>query len=159
MKKTSRLLAACTLLAVSGCHREGDEVQPRRYDALALATGHWEWEKTVLGFSPLQTPTTVGFTRQLTFGADGRVAILHNQKQAKTADYTLSMGTLAGCGDAQLPVPIIAYEADAEIKTGVGGSRKAYTLSKSGAEQYLFLTYEYACVDGGAYETYRWVAE
>ena len=155
-------LLLSTLPLASGCHREADEVQPRSYDALALATGHWEWEKTTLGFSPQQTPATLGFTRQLTFGAAGQVVIQHGQKRVKTADYTLSMGNLLGCGDGPPAVPLITYEADAEVKTGLGGlgnSRKAYSISKSGLDQYLFLTYDYACVDGGAYETYRWVKE
>lgn len=152
------LLAALAGLTATSCHTTGDEVQPRSYDALALATGHWEWEKTTVGFSPQQTPATVGFTRQLVFGQDGRVSIQHDRKNAKTADYALSMGALAGCG-AAAPVPIITYDADAEVKTGFGGNRKNYTITKSGADQYLFLTYDYACVDGGAYETYRWVAE
>ena len=159
MNNPMRLVAALALLTATGCHSAGDEVQPRSYDALALATGHWEWEKTIVGFSPIQTPATVGFTRQLVFGEDGRLRIQHNRKSAKTADYTLSMGTVAGCGDAQPPVPLIVYEADPEIRTGLGGNRKAYVLSKVGATQYLFLTYDYACVDGGAYETYHWVAE
>lgn len=158
----SRLLLSAALLAtaqlVAGCQHDAD-VRPSHYDELALATGHWEWERTTLGFSPQQTPSTIGFTRQLTFGADGRVVIEHSQQPVKTADYTLSMGTLAGCGNAQPPVPLITYEADAEVKTGLGGGKKAYTISKSGPDQYLFLTYDYACVDGGAYETYRWVAE
>ncbi|MEJ7666499.1 MAG: hypothetical protein WKG07_46760 [Hymenobacter sp.] len=142
----------------SGCQHK-DDPQPASYDELALDTGHWEWENTTLGFSPLQTPATIGFTRQLTFKTGGQVVIQHSQKRVKTTDYALSMGALLGCGDAQQPVPIITYEADAEVKVGLGGSRKAYTVSKSGVDQYLFLTYDYACVDGGAYETYHWVKE
>lgn len=142
----------------SGCQHK-DDPQPTSYDELALETGHWEWETTTVGFSPQQTPATVGFTRQLTFGADGQVVIQHSQQQVKTTAYTLSMGTLLGCGEAQPPVPLITYEADAEVKVGSGGSRKAYNVSKSGVNQYLFLTYDYACVDGGAYETYHWVKE
>ena len=122
MKKATLLVAVLALLSGTGCHSIGDEVQPRSYDALALEPGHWEWEKTAVGFNPLQTPTTVGFTRQLVFGSDGRVQIQHNRKSVKAATYTLSMGTLAGCGDAQPAVPIIAYDADAEVKTGIGGN-------------------------------------
>ncbi len=158
----NRLLRYAALLAtmqlVASCQHDAD-IRPANYDELALDTGHWEWEKTTLGFSPQQTPATVGFTRQLTFGADGQVTIQHSQQRVKTAAYTLSMGTLLGCGDAQRPVPLITYEADAKIKTGFSGNRKAYNISKSGVDQYLFLTYDYACVDGGAYETYHWVAE
>jgi hypothetical protein len=159
MKNATLLVATLALISVTGCQSIGDEVEPRSYDALTLETGHWEWEKTAIGFGPLQTPATVGFTRQLVFGSDGRVLIQHNHERAKTSSYTLSMGTLAGCGEAQPAVPIIAYDTDAEVKTGMGGNRKAYTISKSGVDQYLFLTYDYACVDGGAYETYHWVAE
>jgi hypothetical protein len=150
MKNATLLVAALALLSVTGCQSIGDEVQPRNYDALALENGHWEWEKTIIGFSPVQTPVTVGFTRQLVFESDGHVSIQHNRKRAKTPGYTLSMGTLAGCGAAQPAVPIIAYDNDPEVKTGMGGNRKAYTVSKSGVDQYLFLTYDYACVDGGA---------
>lgn len=156
----NRLLLFASLLLTAqlatSCQDEAD-IRPASYDELAMGTGHWEWEKTTLGFSPLQTPATVGFTRQLTFGTDGRVAIQHSQQLVKTADYVLSMGALAGCGNAP-PVPLIAYEADAEVKTGSGSNRRAYTISKSGVDQYLYLAYDYACVDGGAYETYHWVA-
>ena len=54
------------------------------------------------------------------------------------------------------PVPIITYETEADIHSG---NRKAYLVSKSGSEQRLSITCDYACVDGGAYESYHWVKE
>ena len=154
MKKATLLLAMLALLSATGCQR-ADDVQPRSYDALALDTGHWEWESTTVGFGSHQTPSTVGFTRQLVFTTEGKVVIKHNKQFDKRTDYQLAMGTLAGCGDMQ-PVPIITYETEADIHSG---NRKAYLVSKSGSEQRLSITCDYACVDGGAYESYHWVKE
>lgn len=156
MKKATLLLVTLTLFSAAGCQRTDDEVQPRSYDALALETGHWEWESTTVGFSSHQTPASVGFTRQLVFTADGKVLIQHDNRLNKTVEYQLSMGTLAGCGASQPAVPIITYTTESDIKSG---DRKAYSITKSGTGQRLAITCDYACIDGGAYESYHWVAE
>jgi len=154
MKKALLLLLTSALLSATGCQRKDDEVQPSSYDALALETGHWEWEST--GYSRQQrTPSTEGFTRQLVFGADGQVVIQHDGKLNKKTAYTLSMGTLANCSTSAT-VPIITYETDSDLPNN---DRKTYSITKSPTGQSLTLTGENACIDTGAFETYHWVKE
>ncbi|MGI4864877.1 MAG: hypothetical protein ACRYFZ_13215 [Janthinobacterium lividum] len=154
MRKLVPLLAL-TLLSAGACQRRGDEVQPRNYDALALETGHWEWESTGY-FRQQHTPATEGYTRQLVFSSDGNVLIQHDGKLNKKRPYTLSMGTLPSCGASQTVLPIITYETDSDLPNN---DRKTYTITKSPTSQSLALAGEGACVDAGAYETYRWVKE
>ncbi|RZK11416.1 MAG: hypothetical protein EOO56_29005 [Hymenobacter sp.] len=155
MPKNFSLLLALALLSAAGCQRRGDDVQPNNYDALALETGHWEWEYTGY-FRQKRTPETEGFTRQLVFSADGSVLIQHDHKLNKKRPYALSMGDLPRCGSSKNTVPIISYETDSDLPNN---DRKTYTITKTPTGQSLSLTGEDACVDGGAYETYRWVAE
>jgi hypothetical protein len=155
MKKLVPLFAL-TLFLAAGCQRRGDDVQPRNYDALALETGHWEWETTSAMSLGRRTPTTEGFTRQLVFGSDGNVMIQHDGKLNKKRPYTLSMGRLPRCGGSQPAVPVITYETDSDLPNN---DRKMYSITKTPTGQSLWLTGEDACVDGGAFETYRWVRE
>ena len=155
MQKPLLLLVTITLLSAAGCQRRGDNVQPRSYDALALETGHWEWESTGY-FRQQRTPATEGYTRQLVFGSDGSVLIQHDSKLNKKRPYTLSMGPLASCGTSQTAVPIITYETDSDLPNN---DRKTYTITKSPTGQSLTLVGEGACVDAGAFESYRWVKE
>ena len=151
-----RLLMApllATLLLATGCQKEA-AVRPRSYDALALETGHWEWESTIYQ-SGRQTPATVGFTRQLVFTAGGQVVITHDQQPNKTTPYALAMGSLPACGSAA-SVPIITYETDSDL---ANNDRKTYQITKTSGSQQLSLVGEAACVDGGAYELYNWVKE
>jgi hypothetical protein len=154
MKNATLLVAAFALLSVTGCQSIGDEVQPRNYDALALETGHWEWDASTLGWAGRRTPTSMGFTRQLVFSADGKVLIQHDGKLNKRTSYQLSMGDLQECSIKQ--VPIITFETDSDVPNN---DRKTYSITKSIEGQQLTLVGEDACVDGGAYETYHWVAE
>ena len=155
MPKNFSLLLALALLSAAGCQRRGDDVQPNNYDALALETGHWEWESTSY-FRQQRTPATEGYTRQLVFTADGNVLIQHDHKLNKKRAYTLSMGPLPSCGTPQAAVPIITYETDSDLPNN---DRKTYSIIKSPTGQSLTLVGEAACVDGGAYEAYRWVKE
>jgi hypothetical protein len=155
MKNATLLVAALALASFTGCESIGDEVQPRSYDALALGTGHWEWESTAYR-SGKRTPSTEGFTRQLVFSADGQVLIQHSGKLNKRTDYQLSMGSLPYCGRTQVSVPIIAFKTDSDVPNN---DRKTYNITKTDTDQYLSLIGEAACMDGGAYETYHWVAE
>jgi len=155
MKKALLLLLTSALLSATGCQREGDEVQPSSYDALALETGHWEWESTAYR-TGRRTPVTEGFTRQLVFGADKQIMIQHDRKLNKKTTYALSMGTLPNCPTPTGTVPIISYETDSDLPNN---DRKTYSITKSPTSQSLSLTGEDACVDAGAVETYRWVAE
>jgi hypothetical protein len=152
MRKILLPLAASVLLSASGCQQE-DEVLPTSYDALALGSGHWEWESTAY-MAGKRTPATQGFSRQLLFGANGQVSIYHSNRLNKQTAYTLSMGTT--CNPSQPPIPIITYETDSDVPNN---DRKSYTITKTASGQSLSLVGEAACVDAGAYETYRWVAE
>jgi hypothetical protein len=154
MKNATLLVAALALASFTGCESIGDEVQPRSYDALALEAGHWEWDASVLGWSGRRTPASMGFTRQLVFSSDGKVLIQHDGKLNKRTSYQLSMGDLQKCRIKQ--VPIITFETDSDVPNN---DRKTYSITKSIEGQQLTLVGEDACVDGGAYESYHWVAE
>lgn len=156
MKNTTRLLAALLLVTAAGCQpRRGTEAQPRSYDALALETGHWEWESTAYRGGK-RTPATEGYSRQLVFQSEGRVLIHHSGRLNKTRPYTLSMGTLARCTTSPTQVPVITYETDSDVPNN---DRKTYSLTSSPTSQTLVLVGELACTDAGATETYHWVAE
>ena len=152
------LLAALFGLAQLGtsCQTDAD-VRPANYDVLALGTGHWEWESTAY-MAGNRTPATEGYTRQLVFNAEGQVLIQHSGQLHKETPYQLSMGS--GCVWPGSPTagttPIIAFEGETTLYNNL---RKNYTLTKVDPTQKLQLTGESACVDGGAYETYHWVAE
>ncbi len=153
MKKALLLLLASALLSATGCQREGDEVQPSGYDALALENGHWEWESTTYR-AGRRTPTTEGFTRQLVFGGDKQLIIQHDKRFNKKTAYALSMGTLPNCPTPT--VPIISYETDSDLPNN---DRKTYNITQTATSQSLVLIGEDACIDAGALETYRWVKE
>lgn len=155
MKNIVSSLLMLLLFSAAGCQRRGDEVQPSNYDALALETGHWEWEITSSYPLGRRTPNTEGYTRQLVFTADGSVLIQHDRKLNKKRPYTLSMGSLPRCGSPNT-VPVITYETDSDLPNN---DRKTYSITKTPTGQSLALAGEDACVDGGAYETYRWVKE
>ncbi|HET9502348.1 MAG TPA: hypothetical protein VFO93_02320 [Hymenobacter sp.] len=155
MKKALLLLLTSALLSATGCQREGDEVQPSGYDALALENGHWEWEGTAYR-TGRRTPATEGFTRQLVFGADKQLIFQHDRRLNKKVTYALSMGTLPSCPTPSGTVPIISYETDSDLPNN---DRKTYSITKTPAGQSLTLTGEDACIDAGATESYRWVKE
>ena len=155
MKKALLLLLTSVLLSATGCQREGDEVQPSGYDALALETGHWEWESTAYR-TGRRTPATEGFTRQLVFGADKQLVIQHDRKLNKKTTYSLAMGPLPHCPTSTSTVPIISYETDSDLPNNY---RKTYSIGKTTTSQSLVLTGEDACIDTGAVEAYRWVKE
>lgn len=155
MKKALLLLLTSALLSATSCHREGDEVQPSSYDALALEAGHWEWESTAYRTGQ-RTPATEGFTRQLVFGADKQVVIQHDRRLNKKTAYSLSMGTLPNCPAATSTVPIISYETDSDLPNN---DRKTYSIVRTATGQSLVLSGEDACIDAGATETYHWVKD
>ena len=155
MKKALLLLLTSALLSATGCQREGDEVQPSGYDALALETGHWEWESTTYR-TGRRTPATEGFTRQLIFGADKQVVIQHDRRFNKKTTYALSMGKLPNCPTATSTVPIITYETDSDLPNN---DRKTYSIVQTTTSQSLVLIGEDACIDAGSTEAYRWVKD
>jgi hypothetical protein len=152
----TRLLRYCLLLGAlplaTGCQTDAD-IRPAHYDALALATGHWEWDSSAYP-SGLQTPASLGFGRQLVFGPEGQLVISRTGRDDYRASYQLSMGKPRPCGAA--PVPLVAYASEPELgNTEV----KLYTLSQEASRQVLTIASEALCVEGGAVETYHWVAE
>ncbi|MGI4733981.1 MAG: hypothetical protein ACRYG7_02260 [Janthinobacterium lividum] len=153
MNKATLLLVTAALFSATGCQHLDKEVQPSSYDALALETGHWEWESTAY-MAGKRTPATEGYSRQLVFGANGQVLIYHGSKLNKTTTYALSMGT--SCANSQTQVPIIAYETDSDVPNS---DRKTYSLTKLPTGQSLSLVGEAVCLDVGAYEAYHWVKE
>lgn len=153
MKKTTFLLLVFALFSATGCQDTDSELQPSSYDALALETGHWEWESTAY-MAGKSTPVTLGYSRQLVFGANGQIKIYHRNQLNKQTTYSLSMGI--PCGAAQTQVPFITYENDSDV---YNNDRKTYSITKTPTSQSLLLVGEAACVDAGGYETYRWVKE
>jgi hypothetical protein len=144
------LLAALPL--ATSCQTDAD-IRPAHYDALALATGHWEWDGSSYQ-SGLQTPASLGFSRQVVFGPDGRLVVSRPGRDAYRATYQFSMGKPQPCGDA--PVPLVTYASEPELGNT---DNKLYTLSQAAGRQVLTIAGESVCVDGGAVETYHWVAE
>jgi len=144
------LLAALPL--ATGCQTDAD-IRPAHYDALALATGHWQWDTSAYQ-SGLQTPASLGFGRQLTFGSDGQLIVRRTGRDEYRTAYQLSMGKPQPCGGAA--VPLVSYASEPELgNTDV----KLYTITQETSRQTLTITSEALCVDGGALETYHWVAE
>lgn len=149
-------LLLTTLPLATSCHHK-DDPQPANYDELALGTGHWEWNQTTLGLVGNRTPATEGYTRQLVFGAGGQLLLRRSGQPDYRTTYQLSMGTLPRCGTSQQSFPIITYSTNEEKLPD--NDRKTYSLAQRNSQQVLRITGEDACVDGGAYETYLWIAE
>ncbi len=144
------LLAALPL--ATGCQTDAD-IRPAHYDALALATGHWEWDSSAYP-NGTQTPASLGFNRQLTFGPEGQLTVCRPDRSDYRALYQLSMGKSQTCGGAS--VPLITYPSEPELGNT---DRKLYVLRQEANRQVLTIASEALCIDGGAVETYHWVAE
>jgi len=152
MPKLLRYLLLAALPLAAGCQTDA-YIVPADYDALALATGHWEWENSSYQ-SGLQTPATLGYARQLVFGPEGKLVVRRSGQADYRATYQLSMGTPQPCGGA--PVPLVTYPNEPELGNT---NAKLYTLSQRNGQQMLTIAGEGLCVDNGAAETYHWVAE
>ena len=145
------LLGATQLL--SSCKKDAD-LRPANYDELAMATGHWEWDRSVLGFTYNKTPASLGYTRQLVFGPDNQLLL----RRTKQADYatTYQLTTYTPPGGTK-SLPAMRYDtAEPELPTG---SLRYYDLSQQSGQQFLVLTGARAGLDADAIETYHWVAE
>lgn len=155
MKKLLLLATLCGgLLALPGCRLDAD-VRPANYDALALATGHWEWESSHYGFRPV-TPASVGFTRQLVFGAFGQLTVRRSGQADYHTPYQLSMRTTPANPQAA-PVPVLSFTSESDLPNSYD---KTYGLTSSqNGQPVLTLAGEAAPVDGDAVEKYYWVAE
>ena len=146
------LCAALALLAA--CHTDAD-IRPAHYDELAMAPGHWEWESSTY-LTGRRSPATVGYARQLTFGADNHLTFQPSNGPATNGTYELSAGPLPRCGLAA-GVPLVTFAThEPQLPNN---DRKTYRLSTQDSRQLLTLTGEAACVDGGAVEQYHWVPE
>lgn len=146
------VLLLATLPLATGCQTDAD-IRPAHFDALALATGHWQWDSSSYP-SGLQTPASLGFSRQLVFGPDGQLTVSRPGRADYHAAYQFSMGKPQPCGAA--PVPLVTYASE----PGLGNTDvKLYSLSQEASRQVLTIASEALCVDGGAVETYHWVAE
>ena len=152
MPKLLRYLLLAALPLATGCQTDAD-ITPASYDALALATGHWEWESSSYQ-SGLQTPASLGYARQLVFEPGGQVVVHRPGQTDYRTTYHVSMGTPQPCGGA--PVPLVTYHSEPELGNT---EAKLYTLSQRTGQQVLTIAGEGLCVDNGALETYRWVAE
>ena len=136
----------------TGCKHDAD-TRPAGYDTLAQATGHWEWEST--GYqSGLRTPASVGFTRQVVFGDGGQLTVHRSGQADYQTTYQLSTGAGAYCGGPNASLVTFASEKDL-----YNNDVKIYDIGQQNGRRVLSLVGEAACVDGGAFETYHWVAE
>jgi hypothetical protein len=153
MKKLLPYFLLCGMAQLAtGCQTEAD-IRPAHYDELALETGHWEWDSSSYP-SGLQTPASLGFSRQLVFGPEGQLVVSRPGRDDYRTTYQFSMGKPQPCG--AVAVPLVSYASEPELgNTDV----KLYTLSQEASRQVLTIASEALCVDGGAVETYHWVAE
>ncbi|TPG65895.1 hypothetical protein [Hymenobacter nivis] len=144
----------CAAQLATGCKHDTD-AEPTStstsYDVLAKGAGHWEWDSSAFGFAGTRTPATVGFTRQLVFGEGNVLNVKRNGKQYYQTSYQLSTRTSATASE-----PLVTYVNETDL---YNNDVKAYTLSQQNGRQTLVLMGEQVPVDGGAFETYHWVAE
>jgi hypothetical protein len=153
MKKLLRYLLLCGMVQLAAACQTAADIRPASYDALALATGHWEWDSSSYP-SGRQTPASLGFGRQLVFGPEGQLVVSRQGRAPYRTTYQLSMGRPQPCGAA--PVPLVTYASEPELGNT---DSKLYTLSQRASQQVLTIASEALCVAGGAVETYHWVAE
>ena len=151
------LLLLLTSLAITGGCKSKTDPKPAQIsdrDVLMQADGHWEWESSARMMSQL-TPASIGFSRQLIFKPDGLVHIYHNRQPFIQPVYQLSYGVLSQCGASPQPisVPFVRYAAEPQIPNN---DLRTYSIRLSPTDTTLYITGESACIDGGAYETYRW---
>ncbi len=144
----------CAAQLTTGCKHDAD-VEPTStftsYDVLAKAAGHWEWDRSVFGFAGARTPTSVGFTRQLVFGTDSMLYVQRSGQPYYQTRYQLSKRA-----NAAAYLPLITYANEPGL---ANDDTKTYDLSQQNGRQDLLLMGEQVPVDGGASETYHWVAE
>ncbi len=148
-----KLLLFATLLGAAqlgpGCRHDAD-VRPGNYDTLAQATGHWDWEKTAYDAGP-RTPASTGFTRYVVFGQNGQLTVKRNGQDYYQTGYRLS--TRSG------PAPTDSLATYASEKDLYNNDVKTYRIRQQNGQRVLTLVGELVPVDGGAIETYHWVAE
>lgn len=155
MRKLFLLLPlALTLLA--GCQTDAD-LRPANYDELAMATGHWEWDRSTLGFSGSVIPVTTGYTRQLVFGPDRQLTLRRSQQADYHTDYQFSIYKVDSPAGGTVSHPAVRFTTNESDLAN--NPLKFYTLSQQQGQQVLTLVGEQASRDAGTIETYHWVAE
>lgn len=149
------LLLSVAQLATS-CQTDSD-LRPASYDELAMATGHWEWERSTQGFSYDKTPASVGYSRQLTFGPDRRLLLRRSGRPDVATTYQFTIYQVTSPTGAVISHPAVSFDTgEADLLTN---TLKYYDIRQQNGQQQLTLTGEKAYIDGGAIETYHWVAD
>jgi hypothetical protein len=156
MQKLLRFLLLCGMAQLAASCQTDADIRPTNYDELALDTGHWEWDAWQNGFAGPRTPTSTGFTQQLTFGAGGRLTIRRDGQLLRRTDYQLSVGSFARCGQAFNQVPLVTFTSAQPL---LNDDAKTYDLTHQNTQVQLTLTGQNFCGDDGATETYHWVKE
>lgn len=157
MKTSFFCLVLLALLIEGGC-KSNHEPQPSAEladtDVLMHAQGYWEWERSA-SFRSTITPASLGFSRQLIFKKNGFVHIYHNRQPALQPAYQLSNGVLTYCAPQPQPIAVtlVRYTAEPQVPNN---DLRSYLIRLSPTDTTLNLVGEAACVDGGAYESYRW---
>ncbi len=156
MKKILLFAALAVAAQLSpGCKHDADvQPSPSRYDVLAGAVGHWEWERSVYGFAGPRTPASVGFTRQLVFGANMQLVEQRNARAYRQTSYLLSIGIAGPCANQNALAVVFTNDTDLP-----NSNNKAFSISQQNGQRLLSLDGAAACIDGDATETYHWVAE
>jgi hypothetical protein len=148
------LLSAAQLVA--SCQTDTD-LRPASYDELAMATGHWEWDRSTLGFAYNKTPASVGYTRQLTFGPDHRLVLRRSGQPDYATTYQFTIYQVTSPTGAVVSHQAVSFDTEeADLPTN---ALKYYDISQQNGQQQLILTGEKAYLDGGAIEAYHWVAD
>lgn len=93
----------------------------------------------------------MGFTRQLVFGTGNVLNVKRSGQQYYQTSYHLSTRISSTASE-----PLITYANEADL---YNNDTKTYALSQPNGQQALVLMGEQVPVDGGAFETYHWVAE
>jgi hypothetical protein len=156
MRKLVLLASLCGATQLLNSCKTDTDLRPANYDELAMATGHWEWDRSVLGFTYDKTPASVGYSRQLVFGPDHRLLLRRSQQADYATTYQLSIYQAAAPASS-VSHPAVSFDtAEPELPTN---TLKYYDISQQSGRQTLVLTGEKAALDAGAIETYHWVAE
>jgi hypothetical protein len=141
---------------LSCCPETKAVVGPARYDVLAQALGHWEWDSTAYQ-AGMQTQTTKNFTRQLFFGSDSMLTVQRNNKLSYHTAYHLSRTLMPNCGGSLEPLQArVTFASDPDMPNSEG---KGYGNRLGPASQTLKLTGVNQCIDAGGIEFYHWVDE
>lgn len=91
----------------------------------------------------------------MVFGNGGQLTVQCNGQLSYQTTYQLSRGP--SC--AEVPgndVPLVVFSSEKDL---ANDDAKSYSIAQQNGRQQLYLVGVGACLDGGAFETYHWVAE